>query len=255
MRSSERDRKAAEDAKPKIWSTGGQRPPFNLRALGRATLFLSREGIAPLHAWAARRVRRLAVNVANGVGRIPADKLGRAARFVPSHLRVAAWIKNGGAALAHASANADPDVARGNALVAEIEPHLWGEAAAAPTPALAPTPAPAPAPTDPEAAGTEAAVGPVVLPEPDPPEADPLASIRDDLGRTGPQGTARPVPSPPPGPATPPAPPGAVATAAIQVTGYLIGWASILLALPYGLIRALWLWLHGRDLKTIGRAD
>ena len=81
--------------------------------------------MAPLHAWAARTTRRVAVNVQNGAGRIPEGKLGRAARFVPSHLRVAGWIKNRAAVLAHASAAADPDVKRGNALVAEIEPHLW----------------------------------------------------------------------------------------------------------------------------------
>jgi hypothetical protein len=37
--------------------------------------------------------------------------------------------------------------------------------------------------------------------------------------------------------------------------GYLIGWASILVALPYGLGRALCLWASGRDLKTIGAGD
>jgi hypothetical protein len=41
----------------------------------------------------------------------------------------------------------------------------------------------------------------------------------------------------------------------IQVSGYVLGWASVGIALPYGLARALWLWLGGRDLKTIGRED
>jgi hypothetical protein len=247
MRSHDPFRRSAEDTKPKIWSSGGQRPPFDLKALGRGALFLAREGVAPIHAWAARRVRRVAINVKNGAGRFPAAKLGRAARFVPSHLRVAAWIKNASAALAHASANADTDVARGNALVAEIEPHLWGEAVAAPAPPAAP---PAPAPAE-----TEAAVGPVILAEPEPQEIDPLQSIRDDLERPGPQDRPRPNAATPAGPDAPPGPPGAVATAAVQVTGYLIGWASIILALPYGVIRALWQWLKGRDLKTIGRED
>ena len=124
-----------EKPRPKIWAEGDQRPPFNLRAFGSASLHLSREGVAPLLAWAARTARRVAVNVKNGAGRIPEEKLGRAARFVPSHLRVAAWIKNGAAILSHASATADPDVKRGNALVAEIEPHLWtGKATPLPPP-------------------------------------------------------------------------------------------------------------------------
>lgn len=237
MRSDDPFRKRPAKAKPEIWASGGQRPPFDLRALGRGTLHLAREGVAPLHAWAARTARRAAVNVKNGAGRLPAGKLGRAERFVPSHLRVAGWIKNLGATLAHASASADPDVRRGNALVAEIEPHLWADA----PPLQEPEPPAAPAPET---------VAPVVLSEPKV-EADPLASIRSDLaGETG-----RPQALSPAGPDSPPSPPGAVATAVIQVAGYGVGWASVILALPYGLVRALWQWASGRDLKTIGRED
>ena len=46
-----------------------------------------------------------------------------------------------------------------------------------------------------------------------------------------------------------------LAEGAIQVSGYLIGWASVFVALPYGLGRSLWLWANGRDLKTIGLED
>ena len=227
--------------RPEIWASGGQRPPFDLPALGRASLYLSREGMAPLHAWAARGLRRAAVNVKNGAGRIPADRLGRAERFVPSHLRVAGWIKTLAATVSHASATADPDVTRGNALVAEIAPHLWERPAEAPPPVA-----------DPEPPADAAGIAPVVLAEPMSVAEDPLASIRDDLAgkAAAPTAAARP----PSLPATPPAPPGAVAEGAIQVSGYLIGWASVLVALPYGLGRALWLWASGRDLKSI-RAD
>ena len=93
----------------------------------------------------------------------------------------------------------------------------------------------------------------MVLPEPQvlQPGDDPLASIRDEIG-TGPdaQGFAGPK-----APVGPPTPPGPVAEGAIQVTGYLLGWASALIALPYGLLRALWLWAAGRDLRTIGAED
>jgi hypothetical protein len=222
--------------RPAIWASGGQRPPFDLRALGRATLHLSRAGVAPIHAWAARGLRRAAINVKNGVGRIPAGKLGRAERFVPSHLRVAAWVKTLAATLSHASATADEDVARGNALVAEIAPHLWEEASPAPEPAPAAEPSEVP---------------PVTLPEPEPVEDDPLASIRGDLGGKA-KASAPAIPIPP---AAPPAPPGPLAEGAIQVSGYLIGWASVFVALPYGLGRSLWLWANGRDLKTIGLED
>ncbi len=245
-------RKQPGKGRPEIWASGGQRPPFDLRALGRAGLSLARDGVARLHGWAARRARRVAINVKNGAGRLPAEKLGRAERLVPSHLRVAGWIRHLAATLAHASATADRDVTRGNALVAEIEPHLWAEAAA-PTPDLpAAAPPAASAATDP---GPAPDVPPVVLAEPHPPGTDPLAAIRDEIAgarkattRSGTDG----LPAPP---AIPPAPPGPVATAVIQVTGYLLGWASIGIALPYGLGRALWLWVNGRDLKDIGREE
>ncbi|MES2816232.1 MAG: hypothetical protein V4720_15135 [Pseudomonadota bacterium] len=223
--------------RPEIWTSGGQRPPVDLRALGRASLHLSREVVTPLHAWAARSLRLRAERVRDGAGRIPAEKLGRAARFVPSHLRVAAWVQNLAAVLSHASATADRDVLRGNALVAEIRPHLWDRAATVPT-----EPEPLPLPTG--------EVAPVVLPEPRilQPDDDPLASIRDDIA-AGPETGSTPDPD------RPPAPPGPVAEGAIQVSGYLVGWGTTLLALPYGFGHALWLWITGRDLRQIGTDD
>lgn len=225
-------RKKTGSDRPEIWASGGQRPPFDIRALGRASLYLSREGVAPIHAWAARRLRQAAVDVRDGRGRIPAEKLGRAERFVPSHLRVAGWVKNLAATLSHASATADTDFKRGNALVAEIAPHLWGEAAA-------PVPKPEPPASE---------VGPVTLPEPQilQPGDDPLASIRDEIA-AGPDPEAKTD--------RPPSPPGPVAEGAIQVVGYLTGWATVAIALPFGLARALWLYASGRDLRQIGVED
>ncbi len=72
-----------EANRPKIWATGGQRPPFDIRAFGRASLFFARDGVAPLHRWLATTGRRVALNVRDGAGRIPEAKLGRAAPFVP----------------------------------------------------------------------------------------------------------------------------------------------------------------------------
>lgn len=236
--------------RPKIWAEGNQRPRFDLRAFGRASLHLARQGAAPVLAWAARTGRRVAVNVKNGAGRIPEDRLGRFARFVPSHLRVAHWIKTWAAILAHASANADPDVGRGNALVAEIEPHLWPLDGAADIAGPVQDPEPVASSTDP---------APVVLAEPEPqPEAtqpdDPLAAIRDELAD---QPAARrqrraPVPT---GPVRPPPPTGPMGSMAIQITGYALGWASVALALPYGLLHALWLHIKAVDLRGIGRED
>lgn len=248
------DRKP-EKARPKIWATGGQRPPFDIRALGRASLFFAREAVAPLHAWIARTGRRAAVNVRDGAGRIPEAKLGRVAPYVPSHQRVAMWIKNYAAIHAHASASADPDVKRGNALVAAIEPHLFllDQPTPAPLPDAPPDAPPEPAPV--RAAEPE----PVVLPEPEAKPYDPLASIRAEIDRK-PQAEVvkKPVvrlrPSPE-GPKGPPPPPGQVAATAIQVIGWLIGWATAILALPYGLIRSIWVFARGQDLRKIGTED
>lgn len=247
--------------RPKIWAEGKQRPPFSLRGLRRATLYLSREAVVPLLAWAARSLRQRAVSVAAGKGRIPEGRLGRVERFFPSHLRVAGWIKNAGAVLAHASAVADLDVTRGNALVAEIEPHLWPTDPVAEAEAAAPEkPPPEPAPSP---FGADAP--PVVLAEPAPPEPEPprtepdlLAAIRDDLtdnpapGHTA--GKFRSTASA--GPALPPAPPGQIATTAIQMLGYLVGWGTVILALPFGLVRSIWLWLaRNVDLRRVGLDD
>jgi hypothetical protein len=38
--------------------------------------------------------------------------------------------------------------------------------------------------------------------------------------------------------------------------GYLVGWATVILALPYGLLRSLWLWLaRNVDLRRVGLDD
>lgn len=230
-------KKPAEPQRPQIWAEGGQRPPFDLRAFGWASLHLSRQAVAPIHGWAARRCRGLALAVKDGAGRIPEERLGRVARFVPSHLRVAAWVQNLAAVLAHASATADPDVPRGNALVAEIEQYLW----AIPEGVAAPPAEPAP---------TELA--PVVLAEPMQPGDDPLAAIRNDLGRDDLGGGPKAGPALPKGP---PAPPGPVATGAIQVGGYALGWVTSFAALPFGLLQAGWLHIKGVDLRRIGAEE
>jgi hypothetical protein len=253
-----------DPARPKIWAEGDQRPRFDAHATARALWHLARVGAGQALAWTAVMGRRVAVNVRDGVGRIPEDRLGRFARFVPSHLRVAAWLKNVAAVIAHGSATADPDIRRGNALVARVEPHLW---------ALDPVPSDPVPEAEPASVALDGPVpaepAPVVLPEPMPDPVpdpvsesvvadDPLASIRGELSDQppAPRGKAkyRPRVAENRGPAVPPGPPGPVATAAIQVTGYLLGWAVVGLALPYGLGHALWLHLKGVDLRQIGDA-
>jgi hypothetical protein len=46
-----------------------------------------------------------------------------------------------------------------------------------------------------------------------------------------------------------------VATGAIQVLGYALGWLSSLAALPFGMARAGWLHIKGVDLRRIGAEE
>ena len=45
------------------------------------------------------------------------------------------------------------------------------------------------------------------------------------------------------------------ACALAPTIGWLIGWATAIIALPYGLLRALWVFAKGQDLRKIGRED
>jgi len=196
------------------------------------------------------------VNVKNGVGRIPEARLGRFARFVPSHLRVAGWIKSFADILSHASASADPDVRRGNALVAEIAPHLWSTAPIMPDPevALPDTPTHSagmsddPMSDDPQADTRLSDAPAVALEDLPPPPHDPLAAIRDDLNGTVSYMDSKPAAAPPP-------PTGATGTMASQIAGYVIGWLTVIVSLPYGLVRAAWAFAMGTDLRRIGTED
>lgn len=224
--------------KPKIWHEGGQRPPFDIRALGRTTLHIARDGVTPLIVGAAEGLLRAAKNIAAGVGRIPEEKLGRFARFVPSHLRVAAWTKNLATTFAYAAAAADTNARRGVDLVQRIEPHLWPD----PNSAAARQAARPETPAEPK---------PVILTEPPAMEDDPLSSIRGEMANQ-PAQARKPQPS---GPVEPPLPPGPLATGAIQLTGFVLGWIISLIALPYGFVRAVWLHIRGVDLRKIGTED
>lgn len=224
--------------KPKIWHDGDKRPPFDLRAFGRATLHFARDGVTPLIVRTAEGLLNAARNIAAGVGRIPEEKLGRAARLVPSHLRVAAWSKNLATTFAYAAAAADTNARRGVDLVRRIEPPLWPD----PTTAAARQAARPEAPPEPE---------PVILTEPPAMEGDPLSSIRGEMGNQ----PAQPRRFQPSGPVTPPAPPGPLATGVIQITGFLLGWILSIIALPYGLARSIWLYVRGQDLRKIGAED
>jgi len=75
-----------------IWAEGRQQPPFDLRAFGRVSLLLARQGAGPVLDSAARHVAAGSAAVAAGRGRIPEARLGRSGRYLPSYQRVAAGL-------------------------------------------------------------------------------------------------------------------------------------------------------------------
>ena len=257
---------------PKIWAEGRQKPPFVPRAFAAASLHYARQGAGTLFGATARGTARLAAKVARGDIRLPADRLGRAGRFVPAHTRVAAWIMGAADILTRSGFIAHSDPTRAATLRASILPLDWaqilpGGGPAAPpetdaagdpaqiAPAQAERILTAPEQIAPAATGPDQ-TAPVTLREPaQSVQDDPLAAIRADLSAATPDAAARPAARPraAPLPVRPPAPRGPLAEGLIDVAGFALGWAASLIALPYGLLRATWAHLKGEDLRKLTR--
>ena len=228
--------------RPTIWADGGQKPRFDIRAFGRASLHLGREGLAPILTGAASGTAAFGSTVASGKYRVPEDRWGRTGRFLPTYMTVAGWIGGAAAILAKA-----------------------GQTASVPTTATTPQPAapfirpvrPRTKPADgaaqpplptPQAPLTDTPASELSGPKPSP-DHDPLKAIRADLLPGG--DAASPVP-PQPGPEALPRP-GPVTQALLVGSGRALGWGLIALALPYGAVRATLAHLNGQDLREIGK--
>jgi len=225
-------------ARPTIWADGGQKPPFDLRAFGRASLHLGRESTAYVLAGATTGTAAFATTVATGKYRVPEDRWGRTGRFLPSYSRVAGWIDSTAAILAEAAKTASP---------APIPAPQSATATPPSEPLIRPTRPRAIQPDD--AASPRPAFQPAPDPGPPAPDDDPLRAIRADLSPA----KAAPRATPPaPHPDTPlaPSPP---ARALVVASGRALGWALTILALPVGAARAAIGHLSGQDLREIGR--
>ncbi|MDP3264985.1 MAG: hypothetical protein U1E06_07120 [Tabrizicola sp.] len=207
--------------RPEIWAEGSQKPKFEVRAFATASLHLTREGIAPLIARTASGTAGLSSRVAAGTWRIPAARLGRAERLVPSHQTVAAWIAATARLIDVAGRTAAPESQRRRDRFARTAPVRPSE----------------PAPPD-----TDLPTAPVSLPEPPQEDAATLAAIRSALDEA-------PAAAPPP--PKPDAPPSALAETLTAAAGTALGWALTAVALPYGAVRATLAHLNGEDLRQI----
>ena len=235
-------------SKPGLWAEGGQKPKFDFRAFARASLHLTREGIAPVLAGSARATAAFGVTVASGRYRVPEDRWGRTGRFLPSYGRVAGWVGGAAGVLEKAGATALP-----------------APASPTPTPSVAPpstTVAPGPTPVRPlrprsKRSGGEAPPvtqaeiaisAPADIPPPAPDDDDPLQAIRAVLAPTAP--AAEPIP---PVVSATPDEPALLSLGLTRVTGTALGWGLTALALPYGAVRATLAHLNGADLRAIGK--
>lgn len=109
MSSPQRNKSASPDpSRPKIWVEGRQQPPFDPRAWARVSLLLTRRALAPVLSRAATATDAFGQRVRSGALRPNLAWLGRAARFVPSHLTVGSLIIGTAALIATARETVDP---------------------------------------------------------------------------------------------------------------------------------------------------
>ena len=249
-------------AKPRLWAEGRQRPGFDARALLRVSLSNSRSVAAPVLVAMAARLDRFGTRVEDGVIRIPAARLGRSGRFLPSHITTGRRLRDA-AALTRLAANA----ARGDVPVDPMPFRGWTDA-----PGLAVPPMPAVAERAPEVAaqGAPAERLPVQRPKrPAPPapaptnaegDRDTLDVIRNLMSMSvvepeHPMRGARATPAPPPHPtgagALPVLAPAEPSPRSVlfKLAGRVLGSLSVGLAFPVGLMQAGFAMARGEDLR------
>lgn len=235
--------------RPALWTEGRQHPPPEPRAFLRAALIFARQDMGGVTARCAISAAGFGAGVTAGRWQVPAARLGRTGRFLPSHRRVGQALIWGAALLDRASATILPPQA-------EAEPPLppvRGRATPAGEPRpVAPRPviprpvAPRPVtPRRPAPRREEAAVAPDLLAlraliagaeaEAD---AEPPAAA--------PSRTRAPAPHTPRPEAAPPRPPRL-----LQGAGWLLGHGLLAMALPWGAVRAVRAHLDGRDLREM----
>lgn len=247
----------SDRGKPRLWAEGRQRPGFNLRAFLRVSTSNSRSVAAPVLVAMAGRLDRFGTRVEDGTLRIPAARLGRSGKWLPSHVTTGRRLRDS-AAMTRAAAEA----ARGEGPPQTMPFRGWTDAPAAAAPVAdrqsdAMPPAgrgpvlrpkrPAPLPTAPvNAAG----------------DRDTLDAIRN-LMHTATVEPVHPLRGPRAAPALPSMPTGAGAlpelapaepaprSALFRLTGQVFGALSVGLAFPVGMAQAGLAIARGEDLRLV----
>jgi hypothetical protein len=236
--------KTAKDTRPRIWAEGRQNPPLEPRAFALASVAFARESLSGLLVRCAASAEGFGAEVGAGHWRVPAERLGRTGRFLPSVEACSRAILGGGAVLSQAARTVNP------ALV-EAPKSIFTAAPAHPA-TMGPvveTPAPGPAVRHP-------APVPSRLSTPDDPD---LEAIRALIGEAEPEPVvaarrpAPPVAEPPQTPVKAPLPePGWRRQWLAHVAGAALGYGLLVLAVPVGAGLALMAHLNGEDLRRVG---
>ena len=247
-----------DQGKPRLWAEGRQRPGFDLRAFLRVSVANSRAVAVPALMHVAGHLNRFGARVAEGAVRIPAARLGRSGKWLPSHQAVGRRLYDS-AALTRIAAEA----ARGEVPVQPLPFRGWTD-----TPVAAPAPV-AERVADPSPPADRPPVQRPKRPVPLPTapinaqgDRDTLDAIRNLMHTTTVE-PARALCGPKAPPAPPPLPTGAAAlpelapaepaprSALFNLTGQVLGSLSVGLALPIGLVQAGIAIARGEDLRLV----
>ncbi|MCB6177429.1 hypothetical protein LHP98_04705 [Rhodobacter sp. Har01] len=219
----------SNDNRPQIWSEGRQHLPLNPRTFALASVGFARDGLAGLLGRCAGSARDFGGAVFGGLWRIPEDRLGRTGRYLPSHRRVGQAVTEGAALLERTARVVRPNPEA-------VAPSIFHAAPLAPRPVRRLPPA------------AEAA-----LRSEDPADAE-LVAIRA-LMDPAPALSLPEVPcvadtSTEPAVASPPAGAGRLALVRDAFASAL-GYGLLVVAVPYGAIKAGIAHLNGEDLRRL----
>jgi len=238
-----------KDTRPKIWAEGHQNPPFQPRAFARASVIFARDSLSGLLGRCADSADGFGQTVATGRWQVPAHRLGRTGRYLPSVATTSAGIM-GTARLLRRTARVvgpEPTIAAASIFDAPV----MRDPIPAPQPAAMPTRiqrAPVPPFRTPQTSGDDADLAAIraMMDEPSssPPAPAPLQTR---------------LPQPAPAPMATPEAQNPVAEpnwrhewlANGAATG--LGYGLLAMAMPVGLTRALIAHMAGEDLREMGQ--
>jgi hypothetical protein len=93
----------SKDSRPKIWTDGGQHPPFVPRAFALASVRFARDQLHGLLSRCSDSATGLGSQLAAGRWKLPPERLGHTGRYLPSSHAAATAIRGGAEVLSRAA--------------------------------------------------------------------------------------------------------------------------------------------------------